>query len=358
MTKRLRRGFTLVELLVVIAIIGILVALLLPAVQQAREAARRNGCLNNARQITLALLNFESAQNALPVAGDAFDSSGNALNPAILAPAGQGVDAGGFSWLVRVLPYIEEQALFNSIKAGTQQLRTNAFDPNATIATTSSSGEIKHVASAPISPFICPSFPGDEEAGSGAYGNVQGGAAAGTYVAMIGTHKKSTNEIEQNGALTFNTRRQAIGSRIKGRTIGGFQDGTSKTVVIGESQEEDVNSWYDAAATWATALPVDEIITINANSDQNGDRIWDTNLHSTGLSAQQYGPDPNNPTTANFNYNPDMPRQWGPSSAHSGIVIYSFGDNHTRSISNEVDAGVLCALVDVAGGQAVSESSY
>jgi len=88
-----RRGFTLIELLVVIAIIAVLIALLLPAVQSAREAARRAQCVNNLKQIGLAMHNYQSANNSLP-------------------PGMKGSVWG--TWLVYVLPYIEQSAMFNS----------------------------------------------------------------------------------------------------------------------------------------------------------------------------------------------------------------------------------------------------
>src|SRR5947207_1711621 len=86
------RGFTLVELLVVIAIIGVLVALLLPAVQSAREAARRAQCSNNLKQLSLALHNYENTHNTLPPAG---------------------IDSNQMSWVVLLLPYFEQQNLYS-----------------------------------------------------------------------------------------------------------------------------------------------------------------------------------------------------------------------------------------------------
>ena len=91
-------GFTLVELLVVIAIIGILVALLLPAIQAAREAARRAQCQNNMRQLGVALLNYESTRKSLPPGG------------VTEGPLGTPSKAG---WTILILPYIEEQALYD-----------------------------------------------------------------------------------------------------------------------------------------------------------------------------------------------------------------------------------------------------
>jgi len=97
-------GFTLVELLVVIAIIGVLVALLLPAVQAAREAARRSQCASNVTQISLALHNYEMAHGCYPPG--TIDATGPIVNTAV-----------GYhhNWLVQILPYIEEQNAWNSL---------------------------------------------------------------------------------------------------------------------------------------------------------------------------------------------------------------------------------------------------
>jgi prepilin-type N-terminal cleavage/methylation domain-containing protein len=101
-----RRGFTLVELLVVIAIIGILVALLLPAIQAAREAARRVSCQNNVKNITLAALTYENARKAMPPGALASTpASGQQINNTVLDQA--------ISWLVLILPQMEEAALYD-----------------------------------------------------------------------------------------------------------------------------------------------------------------------------------------------------------------------------------------------------
>ena len=96
------RGFTLIELLVVIAIIAVLIALLLPAVQAAREAARRAQCMNNLKQIGLALANYESALGALPMSM-ALSGTGNSVS----------FDT-GWSAQARILPFLEGGTLFNA----------------------------------------------------------------------------------------------------------------------------------------------------------------------------------------------------------------------------------------------------
>src|SRR3954471_13608841 len=104
-------GFTLVELLVVIAIIGILVALLLPAIQAARESARRMQCQNNLKQIGVAMLNFHEAKKAYPSAGTNSDDF-YYTDPKIAATAG----FERFSWGYQILPYLEETTLYDAGK--------------------------------------------------------------------------------------------------------------------------------------------------------------------------------------------------------------------------------------------------
>src|SRR5258708_2555504 len=105
--KGSRRGFTLIELLVVIAVIGVLVGLLLPAVQQAREAARRMSCRNNLKQIGLALHNYHGSHNVFPPGYVSnFDASGTDTGP-------------GWGWAAMILPQMEQRPLFDAVNFNT-----------------------------------------------------------------------------------------------------------------------------------------------------------------------------------------------------------------------------------------------
>lgn len=139
-SRNAKRAFTLVELLVVIAIIGILIGMLLPAVQQVREAARRTSCANNIRQLALACHNYESALGELPPGlYQNFDPSSSIRNY-------------GYTWFVAILPYMEENnvyKLWNFTDTGTDAM-TNGLDAagNATQAAPTATV---------IESFLCPS---------------------------------------------------------------------------------------------------------------------------------------------------------------------------------------------------------
>jgi prepilin-type N-terminal cleavage/methylation domain-containing protein/prepilin-type processing-associated H-X9-DG protein len=143
MSSRTRRGFTLIELLVVIAIIGILIALLLPAVQSAREAARRAQCLNNLKQIGLAMHNYHSTHDTFPMGASKNCNSDPFTNCPGYA------DWRGWSALATALPFVEQQPLYDAINFSfAEEIHDAVSQPmNGTVVSTVVGG------------FVCPSDP-------------------------------------------------------------------------------------------------------------------------------------------------------------------------------------------------------
>ena len=140
LTARRSRGFTLIELLVVIAIIAVLVSLLLPAVQQAREAARRTQCKNNLKQLGLAIANYESTFNTLPMQGAQYQDAANNTYDS-------------FSMHAQLLPYLDQANLQNAIDFTQYAWKGTAYNtlkPNPLFAS---------VFATPVSIYLCPSDP-------------------------------------------------------------------------------------------------------------------------------------------------------------------------------------------------------
>ena len=228
----LRRGFTLVELLVVIAIIGILVALLLPAVQSARESARRAGCLNNLHQMALAAANFESHHGALPYARkyDIWDT---------------------YTWTQLVLPELEEQAVYDNYwTLGETPYSTNVPGPNGPIG---ADARLKLARESELPVFYCPSdiSPQGNELNTAAYGFIRG-----NYRGCVGSgdmYGEATSAADRDrvgkGAFSV-TPRQGVDSNSREPTayvrFGQITDGTSKTMLFSEGLVPTVSGWGGA----------------------------------------------------------------------------------------------------------------
>ena len=137
-------GFTLVELLVVIAIIGLLIALLLPAVQSTREASRRSRCQNNLKQLSLGLVTYVSARGGLPPSIlDNMKAGMSSFAPADNAP--------GFAWSALILPFVEQAPLWDRLKTATN---------GGTVNWQSAGSAATSLASLPVNVFECSSNEG------------------------------------------------------------------------------------------------------------------------------------------------------------------------------------------------------
>ncbi len=227
-----RKGFTLIELLVVIAIIGILVGLILPAVQAARAASLKTACSNNLKQIGVALTLYHDANLRYPPGYLAAVPSGDpnfATSP-------------GWGWAAFILPYVEQQALFNQIQAAIQT-STPITDPSMASAIQTT-----------IPIYLCPgdiaprtAFPVYSLAGNTSYPLVYSDGAPGTllagassYAACVGRDEDSDADgITGSGIFFCNSR----------TTITDIKDGASNTILVGEK------AWGNAQGVWVGAIP-------------------------------------------------------------------------------------------------------
>lgn len=312
-------GFTLVELLVVIAIIGVLVALLLPAVQAAREAARRSQCQNNLKQLALAALNFEVSNGALPPGR--FGCDGTLCTPIEYRRA-----ASGF---IRMLPFIEQQPLFNQVDWTNGPWVAGVNNPEGNVVV--SHGVNQAVIETPLATMNCPSDtkepfvefkPAREATSSYAFCTGTRGPTFGTFHSV--KYRNPPTGPGVNGVFMY-----LYGTERQGTKLKEITDGQSNTFFFGETtdghKQETRNRWT-AAGRHVDSMRSTEC-PINATVESG---IWDPFVSSG------YG------TVAAF------------SSRHPGGAQFAYGDGHVEMISEDIGIAVYQAASTRADGDDVT----
>ena len=241
-------GFTLVELLVVIAIIGILIGMLLPAVQAVREAARRTSCQNKLRQVGLAISVYESSYRTLPPGRIGCDDTGD--NTVLSqCPAGLTSDEKtGASGFVSILPELEQTALKNELNVESGGLWNRDVDDLTWYADTGKNQGVKRH----LDIYWCPSENGKKI--SSVYYPVK--AATSTYAFCNGSlgpdAPKAITKYDNNGAFIYRTKRK----------LRDLHDGLSNVFILGEVVSPDI---WESSNIWNYALANADCLRSTAN---------------------------------------------------------------------------------------------
>lgn len=346
-------GFTLVELLVVLAIIGVLASLLLPAIQVAREAARRSQCVNNLKQVSLAALSYESAFKLLPPSGLAAVHDDAGFPGVRIFNPGGGVK---LSWTVILLPYLEETALYDQ------------FDLKRSVARQSSQPQ-----ETPLSQLLCPS----DEAFGRQYRIIDGKSALcakGNYAAYVSPFHVDL-QLLYRGALIAG-----------GQKIAAISDGTAATLAFSEVRTMD--SLVDERGAWslswtgATLLAFD-MHPLGWNTEHDGTGAGDKYL-AESRAAYVASPESSGETQPPNNQGPNVdtlhactqqtqrdeaaqlgmpctqaPYKAGlggylsaaPRSLHPGGVNAAFLDGHASFLTNHIDEFYMAYAVSIDDGR-------
>jgi prepilin-type N-terminal cleavage/methylation domain-containing protein/prepilin-type processing-associated H-X9-DG protein len=351
-----RRGFTLIELLVVIAVIAVLIALLLPAVQSAREASRRLQCVNNLKQLGLGVHNYESANNSFPLAGQGSLYTGVAI-PDTMYVDGTGVHA-------RILAYIEGNPVYNAI--------------NYSLDYNHNSGANYTAYSTAVNIFVCPSAQRQPNGGRDATGDPNGapfeltgpGYGVNDYGFTTYVDIDPLRRIDQVGATVITPYRNRA-SRIDGilhhpvGTVGGTTDGLSTTVLALEDAGRDARYVSERPESYVSPLQPD--VTRPVPPGQRRAWRWgEANGVGLGVSgvinnkfrpmhAQTAYPQPGDPAFGTTN---QAGANQEPFSYHSGGCNSLFGDGSVRFLRETTDLIVLRNIITAAGGEVVSADAY
>jgi prepilin-type N-terminal cleavage/methylation domain-containing protein len=309
-----RRAFTLVELLVVIAIIGILIALLLPAVQAAREAARRSQCTNNLKQIGLGLQNYHDRSRSFPPV--TIFAKGNAA-------AGQ--NHYHHTWLTALLPFMEQMPLYQS---------TNFQLPAVTAAYAAPNVVGQPVISTVVNSLLCPSdaFLGKDIAQTH-------NLAITNYVGSMGWHWWDGCVNCPNATIMPGDNRN-IFTPPRAHTFSDILDGTSNTIVVSERLSKGWSPTGNAGSPGPRPDPVVCAAFVNPGPSGYGfDNGGFTKCDGSGATPQggwmitgPYVMGPFYITAWGWNW------EWaGPTQIHPGVIMSALADGSTRGYSVTVD---------------------
>ena len=383
---RWRRGFTLIELLVVIAIIAVLIALLLPAVESAREAARRVQCINNLKQIGLALHNYISTNDTLPPGGF----------PAWVAESSVYINNGDFGVHPRLLPYLEQSNLYYAANFSVAAFNSTIGDvTNHTVHATR------------LSAFLCPSSPVPGWLVEGTSTLLEDIVAPGNnYFASIGSslefdtswtggppnglfaYQGSTNIGSAEGTNGLTTTQVPSPASTRPPTLASISDGTSNTVAFGEWKTGTGNvnvvtipqtiafvGSYPPGITrntpqmqmpagavglqqWLPICAAAAPTSLQGKSATLGED-WVMDLVGYTLGNLVVPPNPQVPN-CNINSNGTLanPGTYGLSSYHPGGANTLFADGSVRFLKDSISYQTLWSLGSRAQGEIISSDSY
>jgi prepilin-type N-terminal cleavage/methylation domain-containing protein len=329
------KAFTLVELLVVIAIIGVLVALLLPAVQAAREAARRSQCTNNLKQIGLGVLNYESSTKEIPynrytggygVGSEPWgdDQVGDASDPA---------PCKAWSWLASILPHIEQGAVFNQGGIPKTPMETSTAMGAVIPAFQCPSDELQN--SNPLVRVNTYYVRAVKSLGLTNYDGVMGAQSNVPLFVNDNVDAPGQNEpwFNGNGVMAVFAWQNPLGFR-------NVEDGTSRTFMAGEQAFElnratcgDLGKCYGLGYSWAHSIEASATAAVRPNFAVPGQPSLDPSVDTTPYRSQ-------------FGFN----------SMHPGGLSFVYVDGSVHYISEDIDLGVYHAMATIKGGETLAQA--
>lgn len=318
MARHRRLGFTLVELLVVIAILGTLVGLLLPAVQQAREAARLTSCTSQIRQLGLALMNYHESFRKMPK-GNYGMSGVNRYD--------------GVNWRVPILPFCEQASLYNKLNF-TGRFDGDDLTGNEILRGLRVPGLL--CPSSSLDPFSNPLGRNDDKAMIIHYVGISG-AAPSTTQPNVGYKDCGYGWLANNGILLTN----------ESTNLRQVTDGTSKTLMVAEQSglTDGSETTANYRGGWHGAVNNDTVSNCNPTGTA---RVWFAGT-TTVRANPNYNILVNNHNSLQYHFNTTL------NSFHAGGITAIFADGSTRFILDTIDLETLKRLAVRNDGEAIGD---